>query len=253
MNLPILQTPTAAPDVLKQANDAAVQSLLQQQEKDNPVPEGQPAPSTLFQKYVDTGDSIFKDAAATAWHSITNKTQALGATINNVLSSAPMTYNAPILNNENVTTQYQPIAPHLKNPIDLAVTQYPDVKGLLPAVVSRESSMATDTANMKNDAGKYGWIVGLTHDTWNDLMKRQGQVNVPKLDPSMLNTPQGTLQAAAAILSYQSKVYDKNGNIIGTRDPTDVYVNKWNGGGTVFTDSMKEDMANRIKFYSSQS
>lgn len=248
-------------DVLGQQHDEVALNTLKTQEKPllAAVPDAPVAkPSSLLQRYIDTGDSMFKDAAGQAL----SKLQGIGNKALDLISShTVVTNNSPtpnILSNpekppENKSTPvYAPIAPHLKNAVELAQQQYPEVKGLLPAVISRESSMASDTSNALNDAGHYGWIAGITKSTWNDLMKRQGQPNVPKLSATMLSTPAGAVQAAAAILAYHSKIYNDAGEVIGTRDPTDTYIKKYNGGGTIFTPTMAEDMANRISYYSKQ-
>lgn len=240
------------PKILQDNADKTAMTALQAQEK--PLLAANPdvtPPSTFLQKFIDTGDTMFKNAAGEAF----NKLSAVGNGALNLISSHETVTNnspAPKMLGETQAPVYAPIAPHLKNAVELATTQYPDVKGLLPAVISRESSMASDTTNAALDAGHYGWIAGITKSTWNDLMSRQGQPNVPKLSATMLSTPAGAVQAAAAILSYQSKIYNDAGEVVGTRSPTDTYIQKYNGGGTMFTPSMTDDMTNRIAYYSKQ-
>lgn len=61
----------------------------------------------------------------------------------------------------------------LKPMLDKAYQTYPEVpRGLIEAVLMQESSMGTNDKHRNDDAGKYGWLLGITKDgTYGDMVK----------------------------------------------------------------------------------
>ena len=83
----------------------------------------------------------------------------------------------------------------------------------LDFIKHQESSSGANKSNAKNDAGKFGYLYGITHKTFSDIMKRKPNLN---LNRSLLDTESGARQVAGHILQDKREIQDKMGKVVET-------------------------------------
>lgn len=128
----------------------------------------------------------------------------------------------------------RPVKDKLKNAIQQAYVSVPTIpKGVVEAILMKESSMGTNAANRNPDIGRYAYLVGMTKIAKKELI-RNGIV--PDLD-----TPEGAIKAAAQYWDLQD---DKHAT------SSEVY-NKWYSSGKLKPEQLQafDDM---VKYYASK-
>lgn len=110
-----------------------------------------------------------------------------------------------------------------------------DVEKLKKKIVDVESSGGTDDRNRELDAGKYGWLVGFTKGTYNDIVRlaktdKRYKELLSKID---LDTEEGAKNSAVEYMKVLNNRYDIKGNIIGQEYDNwdDVYLKLYNATG----------------------
>lgn len=97
----------------------------------------------------------------------------------------------------------------LQDTLSITYENNPDIpKGLLEALLMKESSMGVSSTNKNSKIGDYAYLVGFTPVAKAELI-RNGIV------PD-LNTPQGVLQATADLIRLKKDIRDVNGNVVYT-------------------------------------
>jgi len=121
-------------------------------------------------------------------------------------------------------------------------SRLPENKNLLDnnwadAVYKAESSGGTNTTNKNNDAGKFGWTVGFTKGTYNEIVSKAKTDKRYKSLLSQIDLDSGVEQAKAsaiALANFKNTIWDENGNPVGLKykNPVDIYTNLYNASDT---------------------
>ena len=102
-------------------------------------------------------------------------------------------------------TQVRSVHPKLKDAIATTYKNNPDLpKGLLEALLMKESSMGYDKRSYRPSNGEYAWLGGITPIAKQELLRKGFNVNV--------NTPEGAMDAMA---KYWLLTADKNTDVVG--------------------------------------
>lgn len=128
-------------------------------------------------------------------------------------------------------TTVRPIKEKLAPAIELAYQSNPTIpRGVIEALLMKESSMGANASNMNPEMGKYAYLVGMTKIAKKELI-RNGIV------PD-LNTPAGAIKAAADYWNLQDDKYTT---------PAETY-NHWYSSGTLKPDQLQQ-FDDMVKYY----
>lgn len=130
-------------------------------------------------------------------------------------------------------TTVRPVRTKLKDAIAQAYQAVPTIpKGVVEALLMKESSMGTNAANRNPDIGKYAYLVGMTKIAKKELI-RNG------IHPD-LDTPEGAIKAAAQYWDLQD---DKHAT------SSEVY-NQWYSSGKLKPEQLSQ-FDDMVKYYAS--
>lgn len=129
-------------------------------------------------------------------------------------------------------TTVRPVREKLKSAIDSAYQSTPSTdKGVIEAILMKESSMGTNSSNKNPDIGKYAWLVGFTKIAKQELIRNGFN---PDLD-----TPEGAIEAMARYWDLKDDNYDS---------PMDAY-NHWYSSGKLTPEQLQE-FGTMVEYYS---
>ena len=121
---------------------------------------------------------------------------------------------------------------------------------LKKALVDAESSGGADRRNEKLDAGKFGWLVGFTKGTYNDIVKKaktdkRYKELLPKID---LDTREGAINSAFEFMKFLNNRYNEKGEIIGQEynNWIDIYANLYNASGSTSQEAAKKNFEEKL-------
>lgn len=160
------------------------------------------------------------------------------------------------LKNDNII----PVPDRLKNSFKTVYDLNPDLpKGIMESIAMQESTMGKNLTNQKNDAGKYGYIFGITKSTFNDLLNRKSDPRVKEILSTIkdlknpLATEQEALNFAAKYFKYKNTEYDSNSKIVGyMSDPIAGYWDNYNTVSENNTVDNKNKFATYLEHYKTQ-
>lgn len=131
-------------------------------------------------------------------------------------------------------TTVRPVSEKYKGAIEQAYNSAPTInKGVVEAVLMKESSMGTNAKNKNLAIGKYAYLVGFTRDAKQELI-RNGIV--PDLD-----TPAGAIKAAAQFWDLRDDKYE---------NATSTYNHHYSSGK--LTPEQLKEFEDMVKYYGSQ-
>lgn len=128
-------------------------------------------------------------------------------------------------------TQVREVTPNLANAI--AGVKKPEglPKGLIEAILMKESSMGKNKASYNPNIGEYAWLVGFTNVAKKELKRNGIKVN--------LDTPKGAIQAAADYAALSLKKH---------KNPVDLYNYAYSSGK--LPQKALNQFGDLVKFYS---
>jgi len=129
----------------------------------------------------------------------------------------------------------------MQKTIDKAYISNPDLpKGLLEALLMKESSMGSVATSSNSDIGKFAYLAGFTKVAKAELI-RNGII------PD-LNTHEGVLQAVADYWRLTKDLKDENGNVIHTYNNWTKWYNERYSSGKLKPEAL-ETFDNMLQFY----